>query len=87
MRTLAQIIITQISTSSYRKEKLFFYLFRPLKAGVFGFSVIMIILFLGNLFCSILGIKNLALNKIDLFLAGFCFLLKAVENLLKNFHD
>ena len=86
MKKLVQIDLTQISTSKYRDEKLYLYLFKPLKAGVLGFSIIILILFFGDFFCSICGIQRLSLNGFDVLLACIGFLLKFGENFLKNFH-
>jgi hypothetical protein len=85
MKKLAHIVLTQISTTKYSDEKLYLYLFSPLKAGVLGFSIIMIILFFGDFLCSSFGIQRLTLNGFDVLLAGIGFLLKFGENLLKNF--
>lgn len=72
-----------ISISFIQKEKLYKYLLRPFFAGVLGFVITITVLFLCDLFFSILGIQNLMPNKLDLVLAGLGFLLKFAENLLK----
>lgn len=85
MKTLTRIIFGGISKKAYNYEKLNLYLFRPLKGGVFGFSTIMIILFVCDIFSSLLGFGNITLNTIDIVLAGVGFVLKFSEDLLKNF--
>jgi hypothetical protein len=85
VKVLALILLNQFSVPFYRNEKLYLYLFQPLGAGILGFTAITIILFFGNLISTLMGTKNPALNIFDPALAGFGFLLKFGENLLKNF--
>ena len=85
MKTLTRTIFNGISQNFYRNEKLSLYFLSPLKAGFFGFSTIMIILFICDIFSSVLGIGSIALNGIDIVLAGVGFVLKFGEHLLKNF--
>lgn len=84
MKNLIHKLKSQLTALFYKNENLDQYLFKPLKAGLLGFLMIMFILLLIDSFSFVLG-RNKRLDKIDLIFAGFGFILQVGETLLKNF--
>lgn len=83
-KTVISSFLLNISFYLFKNDDLNDYLFRPLRAGIFGFLTVVLILFMGELFSSVLGANKLIFNSLDISLASTGFFLKYAEKLLKN---
>jgi hypothetical protein len=84
MKNLVQKFKTQLTPLVYNNENLDHYLFKPLRAGLWGFLIVMFILLSIDSFSFILG-RSKRLDKYDFIFAGLGFVLQVGETLLKNF--
>lgn len=86
MKAFVHTTTTQESNSILISRKIQILLLQPLRAGFFGFSAILILIFFINLLSFIVGIdEQFGLDILDLLLAGVGFFLQMARALTKSF--
>lgn len=86
MKTTTQSSPVQNTTSIPDYRKLNNHLIKPLKAGFWGFTTILVIIFFMNLISFIIGSnEKFEMDFLDIQLAGVGFALQMTGTSLKNF--
>lgn len=86
MKTITQSSPIHITTSIPDSRKLNDHLIKPLKAGILGFTKILMIILLFNLLSFVIGSNGkFGIDFLDFLLAGTGFVLQMTGTLLKNF--
>ena len=86
METIKQSSPIQNATSTPNYGKLNNHIIRPLKAGFWGFTTILMIILFLNLISFVIGSnEKFGMDSLDLQLAGVGFVLQVTRSSLKNF--
>lgn len=86
MKTFTESNSLPITIAKFKSVKLNNYLIRPLRAGLLGFTTIIMIIFFINLISYITAASdNFGMDYLDLLLAGVGFFLQLTETFLKSF--
>ena len=85
MKIITQSSPVQNTTSIPDYRKLNNHLIKPLKAGFWGFTTILMIIFFMNLIFTIIGAsEKFGMDILDLLLAGVGFVLQMTSTIIKN---
>lgn len=86
MKTIAQSNAIKTNFINTNNQKVKEYLVKPFKAGILGFTTILIVLFFINLLSFIFGsAEHFRMDLVDMLLGGVGFLLQLSGALLKSF--
>ena len=86
MDTIKQSSSVQKTVSTPYYGKINSHLIKPLKAGLLGFTAILVIIFFMNLISFIIGSNwKIGVDSLDFQLAGVGFVLQVTRSSLKNF--